>query len=156
MRAMFSGLTSAVAIVLASGSVLLAAEAKQIVLEIESLKLDKAKVEKMKGAGGGKVVFFDSEKCKAETTIKLPGGWYEAVLYVWAKDDDSDSTFLTIEADDYNTGVAKMPVWPWDKGKIAPCYPFQFKVEDAKKTRKIQLWADEPGVKLDRLIIKRP
>jgi len=133
----------------------MADETKPIVLEIETFKLTKAKVEKMKGAGGEKVVVFADQKSEAETTFKLPSGWYEGTLYVWAKDDDSASTHMLIEAEDYEAGVSELPVRPWDKKKIAPCFPMKFRIGDAKQVRKIVLQPDDLGVRLDRLEIKR-
>lgn len=132
-----------------------AGEAKPLVLQIEAFKLTNTKAVKMKGASGGKVVVFADEKAKAETTFKLPSGWYEGTLYVWAKDDTSDTTHLLIEADDYEAGVSELPVCPWDKKKIAPCFPMKFRVGDANQERKIVLRADDLGVRIDRLEIKR-
>ena len=102
-----------------------------------------------------KVVVFADRKSKAETTFKLPSGWYEGTLYVWAEGDDSASTHLLIEAEDYDAGVSELPVRPWDKKEIAPCFPMKFRIGDAKQLRKIVLRPDDLGVRLDRLEIKR-
>jgi len=142
-------------ILVLAGPLSAAERPKLTVLQIESFELTNAPVEEMKGAGGGKVVVFGSEKSKAVTEIELPSGWYEAVLYVWAEDEESDCTYLMIEADDFNAGVAEMPVIPWDKKQIAPCTPIQFKFEGPLRPRQIKLWTNETGVKLDRLEIKR-
>ena len=130
-------------------------EIKPTVMEIESFKLTKAGVQNMKEASGGKVVVFDQEGSRAETTYKLPPGWYGAVLYVWAEDAESDSVHLMIEADDYNAGVAEQPVLCWDKKKIAPCNQMIFKVGDDRE-RKIVLRTDKKGIRLDRLVFQKP
>lgn len=130
---------------------------KPLVFQIETFKLVKAKVEPLKVKDQekpAKVVVFQGKDSRAVKRVALPKGWHEAVLYVWAADEEKGSTFVKIEADDYDAGVAELPVRPWSSGEIAPCFPIKFHIGDDKSLHEIVIRPDDPGVKIDRLEIR--
>ncbi len=51
--------------------------------------------------------------------------------------------------------MSETPVCPWDKKKIAPCYPAIFSFGTDNEPRKVELGVDETGVKIDRLEITK-
>jgi hypothetical protein len=141
--------------ILACAARILAADGtRPTILEIEAFRLTKAKVSQMQTASGKKIVYFPDAEGRAEAKFKLPRGWYVATLYVCARSEDSASTRLMIEAEDYDAGLEELPVRPWETGKIAPCYPMKFQIADANRERTILLRPDDPEVRLDRLEIR--
>jgi hypothetical protein len=125
----------------------IAAEPKPIVIEIESFTLTDAKVQELKGASGGKVVLFDSEKSKAIGKVKLPAGKYQLTLYCQAEDEERDATYLQVNKDLDNR------LWPVEKGSIQPCEDIVFFAVAEEGEQTIALWTAETGVLLDRVEI---
>ena len=71
------------------------AEATDLVIEVENLKLSNAEVRDLESASG-KVVAFDVESAEAKGEVELDRGVYMAYLYMFAPDPKQDAVYVAV------------------------------------------------------------
>jgi hypothetical protein len=121
------------------------AEAAEVVVEVESLKLSNAEVRDLETASG-KVVAFDVEGAEAKGEVELDRGVYMVYLYMFAPDPEQDAVYVAV-------GETQERVYPSTHSTLTESSSFSLNILEKKKYP-ISITFGEPGVLLDRLIIQ--
>ena len=119
-----------------------------IVVEVEEFTLTGADVQKLAGAGGGKVAVLLGESSKAEKTIKLSTGTYIVTVYAQGTSSEEDAFYLTVGNE------MEERLYPDDVGEILPV-PEVTHVQKADGPCKIAITFAEENVLLDRVEFER-
>jgi hypothetical protein len=117
-------------------------------LEVEDFKLTNAEVQKLEGAGGGKVVVFKDDYSRAEKTIQLGKGKYEVTVYALGPSFDEDAFYLTVG------NLAEERRWPENPGELLPTQDTISLTQEADGPCNITLRFGEKNVQLDRVQFK--
>jgi hypothetical protein len=117
-------------------------------IEAEEFRLQGAKVVALQGASRGQAVLFDSDGAHASLSVQLQRGTYEVTAYVQGADEKHDAVLLSVGG--HETRLSPQDAY----GKIVPTAAFQVAV-DKDGPCKIALTADETGVYVDRIVLKR-
>ena len=123
---------------------------QELALEVEGFRLTEARAAERAGAGGGRVVLFESERSRAEARVTLETGRYEVTVVLDGPDRDHDAVFVALEKDEYR-------VYPdaGDRGRLSPAADrLEMCVPQAGPVA-ISLRTAETGVALDRVVLKR-
>ncbi|MBN1787679.1 MAG: hypothetical protein JW806_04725 [Sedimentisphaerales bacterium] len=116
------------------------------VVEIESLQLTNAQVQNYNEASGGKVVAFDVKDAEAKGEVELEPGKYSVYLIMSGKDFDHDAVYVTV-------GDAKKRVYPPKHPDLSKSKTLSLNITEKKKYP-ISITFGEPGVLLDKLVLK--
>lgn len=133
-----------------AGTPRLPAVGEELTLEVEAFRLRAARPAAREGAGGGRVVLFESGGSRAETSVELAAGTYEVVVYMDGPDADHDAVFVSVAEDEH---------------RVYPDAGYRGCLSAAAPRPEICVWkngpmpvifrAAETGVSLDRVILKR-
>ena len=118
-------------------------------LEVEDFVLTNAKVQKLEGASGGKIVVLQDDYSRAEKTIQLSKGDYQVTVFLLGPDFEEDAFYLTIG------DRAEERLWAESPGEILPTLDSIRLTQQADGPCKILFTYAEPNVQLDRIEFKR-
>jgi hypothetical protein len=118
-------------------------------VEAEEFDLTNAKVQKLEGASGGKVIVLEDESGKAEATIKLSKGNYLITVYGLGPSYDEDAFYLKVG----NNTTQRM--WMESPGDIVPTLETATFSQEANGPCDIMLRFAESNVQLDRVQFER-
>ena len=119
--------------------------AADLVVEVENLELSNAEVRDLESASG-KVVAFDTEGAEAKGEVELDRGVYMVFLYMFAPDSEQDAVYVAV-------GETQERVYPSTHSTLTESSSFNLNILEKKKYP-ISLTFGEPGVLLDRLVIR--
>jgi hypothetical protein len=123
---------------------------EELALEVETFRLTSARASEREGAGGGRIVLFESDASRAEAWVELASGTYEVTVILDGPDADHDAVYVSVAEDEY---------------RVHPEPGYRGCLSAAARRPEVCVWKDgampvvfraaETGVSLDRLILKR-
>ncbi len=119
-----------------------------VVIEAEKFALTNAQIQKLDGAGEGKVIVLLDETSKAEATVQMKKGNYVVTVYVLGPSEDEDAFYIAVGKQ------APARSYPTEPGVLQPIRNDVYYTHPETGPCKIELTFGEPNVQLDRVEIK--